>query len=124
MKKLLFAIVALLITSSFIQTIEAQERTKIGDGIYIVNYWGNWVIEDDNKQMSIVMDIKEEKTNKGETFYNIICEGVTKKVTKTLLKTGISSVLTHVSSGLAAPFVPFINDIVNEIYEQACNHFK
>ena len=100
----------------------AQQRTKIADGYYIVNYGNVSVIEDDNRQMSFEIKVEKAGTNNlGEKVYNVFCKNeVVKMVTKWGLKQAI-----HKSINAAGVPVPgyAVEVAVDIAYEGACSYF-
>ena len=123
MKKLLtiaLSILCLLFANTTVAN--AQQRTKIADGYYIVNYGNVSVIEDDNRQMSIEIRVENAGTNSvGEKVYNVFCKNeVVKMVTKWGLKQAI-----HKSINAAGVPVPgyAVEIAVDIAYEGACYYF-
>lgn len=100
----------------------AQKRTKIADGYYLVNYGGTQVIEDDNRQMSI--EVKVEKAGKdsyGQQLYNVMCKN---QLVKNVAKGGLSAAI---KSALTAAGVPIpswvIGPAVSYIYDAICDYY-
>ena len=124
MKKLLtmaLSVMCLLLANTTITN--AQQRTKIADGYYIVNYGNVSVIEDDNRQMSFEIKVENAGTNNlGEKVYNVFCKnGVVKMVTKWGLKQAIHKSI--IAAGVPIPSGAV--DVAVEIaYEGACYYFS
>ena len=103
-------------------TANAQQRTQIADGYYLVNYGNVQVIEDDNRQMSIEVKVEKAGTNNyGEQLYNVLCKNTT---IKSVAKGGLSAAI---KSALTAAGVPIpswvIGPAVSYIYDAVCNYF-
>ena len=109
----------------FLGTLEgnAQQRTKIADGYYIVNYGNVSVIEDDNRQMSFEIKVEDAGTNNlGEKVYNVFCKnGVVKMVTKWGLKQAIHKY--NIAAGVPIPSGA-VEIAVEIAYEGACYYFS
>lgn len=123
MKKILtlaLSLMCLLFASTLM--VNAQQRTKIADGYYIVNYGNVSVIEDDVRQMSFEIKVENAgKNSAGETLYNVFCKNeVVKMVTKWGLKQAI-----HKSINAAGVPVPSkaVEIAVEVAYEGACYYF-
>lgn len=56
-------------------SVSAQNRTKISEGLYLVDYAGTYVIEDEVNQRSISITITEEIKDKqtDEKIYKVAC---------------------------------------------------
>ena len=103
-------------------TTNAQQRTKIADGYYLVNYGNVQVIEDDNRGMSIEVRVERAGTNNyGEQLYNVLCKNQT---IKSVAKGGLSAAI---KSALTAAGVPIpswvIGAAVSYIYDAVCNYY-
>ena len=100
----------------------AQQRTKIADGYYLVSYGNVQVIEDDNRGMSIEVKVEKAGTNSyGEQLYNVLCKNQT---VKAVAKGGLSAAI---KSALTAAGVPIpswvIGPAVSYMYDAVCNYF-
>ena len=116
---MVLSIMCLLFAST---TVNAQQRTKIADGYYLVSYGNVQVIEDDNRGIST--EVKVEKAGKntsGEQLYNVLCKNQT---IKAVAKGGLSAAI---KSALAAAGVPIpswvIGPAVSYIYDAVCNYY-
>ncbi|MDE5811897.1 MAG: hypothetical protein K2G64_06210 [Muribaculaceae bacterium] len=114
---------------SIISTIEtyASNQYDLGNGASIVQYGNTWVIEDNNRQMSISIEIaqagKDRKNN--EMMYNVICNGSTKKVAKWALRGAIAEgVKAAAASGGSSLLVSVSALAVDIIYDEACDYWK
>ena len=101
---------------------EAQQRTKIGEGIYLTTYGNVSVIEDDNAQMTLQIKVEKAGTNSvGETVYNVLCGN---RLVKGLVKAGLTK---GIQSALAASGIPLpswaVGPIVSEIYDSVFEYF-
>lgn len=103
-------------------TGNAQKRTKIADGYYLVNYGATQVIEDENRQMTV--QVKVEKAGRdsyGQQLYNVMCKN---QLVKGVAKAGLSKAI---QSALTAAGVPIpswvIGPTVNYIYEAICDYY-
>lgn len=111
----------------------AQRRTKISDGVYIVNYANTWTIEDDNTQQSISLSVDKREDRSGRPVYDILCGNkYTKGVAKTALKGGITSALSAAGAALGGPggatlgavISTYVNSIASNIYDDVCDYYK
>lgn len=117
---MLLSIMCLLFANT--TTANAQQRTKIADGYYLVSYGNVQVIEDDNRGMSIQVKVeKAGKNTSGEQLYNVLCKNQTiKAVAKGGLSAAIKSVLT--AAGVPVPSW-VIGPAVSYIYDAICNYY-
>lgn len=101
----------------------AQERTKIVDGYYVVNYGNVSVIEDDNRQMSIEIKVeKAGKTDYGEQLYNVLCKN---EIVKTVAKEGLSLAISAALSAAGVPIPSWVlGPLVGYVYESVCSYYK
>ena len=109
---------------------KAQTRTKISNGVYLVNYANTWTIEDDNTQQCITLSIDKREDRSGRPVYDILCGNkYTKGVAKTALKGGITSALSAAGAALGVPELgarigKYVNSIASDIYDDVCDYFK
>ena len=70
----------------------AQTKTKISEGLYLVDYAGTYVIEDEVNQRSVSITITEEikDRQKDEKIYKVVCGKWSKRVVKDGLKAAIA----------------------------------
>ena len=108
-------------------TIIAQQRTKLSEGVTLVNYGNFQIIEDENRQQSIRIEVKEtekKETSTGETIYAVFCQN---KLVKNVTKGGITAAI---SAGLKATVwgsvVPswLVGAAVNAAYDYACEYLE
>ena len=128
MKKLFLISVTLLFTLPFVQ---AQQRTKIVDGVYLVRYGNTAVVEDDINQRTWNLSVTaEEKTDDmgrklGEYVYNFACANkYTKGLTKFALKGAIISTLTSVTVGAGAITADVAATMALLYYDDVCEYYK
>lgn len=112
---------------------KAQTRTKISNGVYLVNYANTWTIEDDNTQQCITLSIDKREDRSGRPVYDILCGNkYTKGVAKTALKRGITSALSAAGAALGGPggaklgaiISTYVNSIASNIYDDVCDYYK
>ena len=121
-KKLLMvlSIICLLLASTSI--VNAQQRTKIADGYYIVNYGSVSVIEDENRGMSYEIKVEKAGTNNyGEQLYNVLCKN---EVVKGVAKAGLSRAISSALTGAGIPIPSWVTGpIVSYVYEKVCAYY-
>ena len=117
---MVFSIMFLCFANS--ATGNAQKRTKIADGYYLVNYGATQVIEDENRQMTV--QVKVEKAGRdsyGQQLYNVMCKN---QLVKGVAKGGLSKAI---QSALTAAGVPIpgwvIGPAVSYIYDAICDYY-
>ena len=127
------AMIALLAFIFVPSNANAQRRTKISDGVYIVNYANTWTIEDDNTQQCISLSVDKREDHSGRPVYDILCGNkYTKGVAKTALKGGITSALSAAGAALGGPagaklgavISTYVNSIASNIYDDVCDYYK
>lgn len=123
MKKVLlicFAVVGVAFTTN------AQERTKIKDGLYLVSYGKTVVIEDEVNQRSISMEIAQEGIDQrnGEMVYNVVCGKWTKRVVKFGLKSAVAAGIKAAALTEGASLaVSAAAELANWIYDDVCEYY-
>lgn len=119
MKNILLALVAVV---GMTLSANAQERTKIADGYYIVNYGGVSVIEDENRGMSYEIKVeKAGKNNYGEQLYNVLCKN---EVVKGVAKGGLSKAISTALTAAGIPIPTWVmGPIVYYVYEKVCAYY-
>ena len=123
MKKILFICFAVI---GLVFTANAQERTKIKDGLYLVRYGNSVVIEDDVNQRSISMEIAQEGIDQrnGEMVYKVVCGKWTKRVAKYGLKTAVAAGITAAGATYGASLaVSAAAELANWIYDDVCEYY-
>lgn len=114
--KYLFALFVMFVS---LQGINAQNRFKVEDGIYIATYGNVTVIENDIKQQTIQIKVQKKSDN----VYDIFCEN---KFVKSVAKTGIKMAIVAAlkASGVASWVSPFAGVAADHAYDAVCNYFK
>lgn len=135
MRKSLFILVSLFICASAF-----AERYSFGNGITLITYGNTAVIEDDNTQQSISLSIEKREDSYGQSVYDILCgnqytKGVTKQLIKDVLSVAIPAATeaigtsstfgaaSGVGASIGVAITPYINSIVSNIYDDACEYF-
>jgi hypothetical protein len=122
MKKIVMILVAVIGFLGISNSVSAQQRTKIADGIYLVNYGGaTYGIENDNTKQCVNLSVKQQKTSAGAVVYDVFCGN---KYTKGLAKTGLASGILAALTAVGQPWLaPFVGVVANNIYDDVCHHF-
>lgn len=128
MKKFLLLLIMAFIA---IPSLQAQQRTKIIDGVYLVRYGNTAVVEDDINQMTWNLSVTaEEKTDDigrklGEYVYTFACANMyTKGLTKFALKGAIVSTLTSATVGAGAITADIAATMALIYYDDVCEYYK
>lgn len=112
---------------AFSLTSKADNRTNLGNGVSLVQYGNTWIIEDNNRGMSISVEITQAGIDRrnNEMMYNVVCNGITKTVVKSALKWAIKSGIeaAAVSEGTSL-VVSVTSAAINLIYDKACDYWK
>lgn len=120
MNRFVFLIVVFIAALFCAQSTNAQKRTEITKGVYIVTYGNVSVIENDNTQQTIQI-----KVVKSDNMYDILCGNtVVKTVTKAGIRKGIAYAIqgyTTIPKWLTESMVGFV---VDKIYDGVCNYYK
>lgn len=126
MKRIALFILCVLGFSLMNGNLFAQEKTKIQEGLYIVNYGGKYVIEDDVNQRSISIEISQERIDdrNNEKMYKIVCGKWTKRIVKTGLTYAIKEGIKQAAaSGGSTLIVSAAGTIAQWIYDDACEYW-
>ena len=128
MKRILLIIATFLLALPFVQ---AQQRTKIIDGVYLVRYGNTAVVEDDINQMtwnlSVTAEAKTDNMGRkvGEYVYTFACGNkYTKGLTKFALKGAIVTTLTSATVGAGAITADVAATIALIYYDDVCDYYK
>ena len=128
MKKYLLLLIMAFIA---IPSLQAQQRTKIIDGVYLVRYGNTAVVEDDINQMTWNLSVTaEEKTDNlghkfGEYVYTFACANkYTKGLTKLALRGAIVSTLTSATVGVGAITADVAATMALIYYDDVCEYYK
>ena len=119
-------LIAVIIATCF-TSIYAQERTKISDGLYIVNYAGTYVIEDDVNQRSISISISQENKERqsDETIYKVVCGKWVKRTIKDGLKLAIAGgIAASGASQGASLIISAASTLALYIYDDYCEKLE
>lgn len=105
----------------------AADKHSLGNGVSLVQYGNTWVVEDDNRQMSISVEIAQagidRKNNK--KMYNVICNGTTKKVAKWALRGAIAAGVKAAAVSGGSTFLVSASALAADIiYDEACDYWK
>lgn len=126
--KLNYSILVTLITILFLPfTANAQKRTQIQEGVYLVVYGNTAVIEDEINHRTISMEISQEikdrRTN--EKIYKVVCGKYTRRVAQWALheaiKAGYEAAVGSGGSSLTISAIALAADLA---YEMACEYFE
>jgi hypothetical protein len=121
MKKILVILVAIIGFLATSNSVSAQTRTKIADGIYLVSYGNSFGIENDNTKQCINLSVAQKKNSAGDVVYDILCGN---KYTKGLIKTGLAyGIRAALSAYGQAWLTPIAGVVANNIYDDVCNYF-
>ena len=133
MKRLLVIILSVFAFLLIPCNANAQKKTKISDGVYLVTYGKTAVIEDDNSQRSISLSVEKHEDRSGRPVYDVLCGNkYTKDLAKTALKAGITSALSAAGASLGGPggaalgatISAYVNSIASNIYDDVCDYYK
>lgn len=122
MKKVLLVAIALFT----VVLVNAQDRIKIKDGLYLVTYGNTAVIEDDENNRTISLSVTKEikDYNTGEATYNVVCGKWSKRVVKDGLKAAIASgIAASGASGGTSLIISAAATLANYIYDDACEYY-
>ena len=129
---MVFSIICLLFVST--NVANAQEWTKIGDGLYLVSYGNTAVIEDDIHQCTLNLKVEksDRKDSNGRPLYDFFCGNkYTKGIAKTGLKSAITAGLTAAGAYIGGPsgaaagatIAQYANSIASNFYDDVCDYF-
>ena len=105
----------------------AQTRTKISEGIYLVDYAGTYVIEDEINQRSVSLTITEEikDRNSNERTYKVVCGKWTKRTVKDGLKVAIAGgIAASAATGGSSAIVSAAATLALYIYDDYCEYLE
>lgn len=124
MKKFILMFVAIFCLGNFVTN--AQQRTKVYDGVYIVNYGGGvYGIEDDNTKQCISISIAQEYIDRSnnQMMYKVVCG----KWTKRVVKLGIAAAAEYViiqSAGAGTKIAKAAKYAAQWAYEDFCDKWE
>lgn len=120
MRKIISLLIAVIAIVCCTETISAQQRIKVADGVTLATYGNVTVVENDNTQQSVQI-----KVVKSDNLYDILCgDTVVKTVAKAGLTEGISAVIMGYTAIPRWVTRAVVGHIVNKIYEGVCNYFR
>ena len=114
------------ITLFAVIAVNAQDKIKVKEGLYLVSYGKTVVIEDDVNQRSISMEIAQEGLDQrnGERIYSIVCGKWTKRTVKDGLKAAIAGgIAASGVSGGTSLMISAAATLANYIYDDACEYY-
>lgn len=117
--------IGLLIVGS--TAVSAQTKTKISDGLYIVDYAGTYVIEDEINQRSISITITEEIKDRqtDEKIYRVVCGKWSKRTVKDGIKAAIAAgIAASGASGGTSAMVSAAATLALYIYDDYCEYLE
>jgi hypothetical protein len=122
MKKIVMILVAVIGFLGISNSVSAQQRTKIADGIYFVNYGGaTYGIENDNTKQCVNLSVKQLKTIAGAVAYDVLCAN---KYTKGLAQAGLQFGIEKALIAAEVPWLaPLVNRVAKLVYDSACDYF-
>lgn len=120
-----------LATLGLLPMLQAQQRTKIIDGVYLVRYGNTAVVEDDINHMtwnlSVTAEEKKDDMGRklGEYVYTFACANkYTKGLTKFALRGAIVSTLTSATVGVGAITADVAATMALIYYDDVCDYYK
>ena len=114
------------ITLFAVIAVNAQDKIKVKEGLYLVSYGKTVVSEDDVDQRSISMEIAQEGIDQrnGERIYSIVCGKWTKRTVKDGLKAAIAGgIAASGVSGGTSLMISAAATLANYIYDDACEYY-
>ena len=108
-------------------TASAQTKTKISEGLYLVDYAGTYVIEDEVNQRSISItiteEIKDRKTD--EKIYKVACGKWTRRTVKDGLDLAIKAgIIAAAPSDGASLIISAAAKLAKYIYDDYCEDLE
>lgn len=104
----------------------ARNRTKIGDGVYLVTYGSTAVIEDDKNQRSISIEITQESIDRqtNQKIYKVACGKWTKRVVKDGLRIAIAGgIAASGATGGTSAIISAASTAALYIYDDVCEYY-
>lgn len=125
MKKILLMLVAVICLGGF--AANAQSRTKLYNGVYLVNYGGGtYGIEDDNTQQCISLSVAQAGIDRrnNQMAYRVVCGSFTRTVVKAGLKEAIKAGVkaAGVTQG-ASLIVSAASFAADKVYDGLCDYW-
>ena len=125
MKRIFLSLLCLLCFALVSEDTFAQRRTKIQDGLYIVDYGGRYIIEDDVNQRSVSITIAQQRidSQNSEEMYQVVCGSFSKLVTKFALKAAVKEGIKQaVPTGGTSLIASFTAEIASWLYDKSCTY--
>ena len=120
MKRIALLAVAIFTLCNF--AVNAQQRTKLYDGVYIVNYGGGtYGIEDDRTQQCISISIAQEYIDRenNKTYYKVVCGKWSKRVVKLGIKSAVAYGIVQ-SAGAGTKIAKAAGIAAEWVYDDFC----
>lgn len=111
---------------SYNQNSSDQGRVKVADGLYLVSYGNEVIIEDDINQRSISISVTKDVNDyqSGKATYEVVCGKWTKRVVKDGLKTAIAAGIAAAgTSGGSSLMISGAATLANYIYDDICEYY-
>lgn len=126
MKKLFLSLFMLLSLSGV--KLYAQDNSyNLGNGLTLVVYGGQAIIEDEKNQRSISLEVIKEQQDRrtGETMYKVVCGKWTKRVVKDGLNAAIAAgIAAAKATGGTSLMVSAASKLANYIYDDICEYYE
>lgn len=124
MKKFILMLIAIFCLGNF--ATNAQQRTELYDGVYIVNYGGGvYGIEDDNTKQCISISIAQEYIDRAnnQMMYKVVCGKWSQRVVKLGIKAAAKYVITK-SAGSGTKIAKAAEYAAQWAYEDFCANLE
>ncbi len=124
MRKILLLAVAIFSFCSL--AVNAQQKTKLYDGVYIVNYGGGiYGIENDKAQQCVSISIVKEKIDRenNEKMYKVVCGKWTKRVVKLGIKSAVAYGIAQ-TAGAGTKIAKAAGIAAEWVYEDFCEYWE
>ena len=119
MKKFIVILIAIIGFLGISNTATAQTRTKLADGIYLVNYGNKFGIENVKTQQCINLSV----TKKSDGLYEVLCgNNYSKTVAKYSIATAVAGGVTALTGGNAW-LGGLASAISTQVYEDVCKYY-
>lgn len=119
MKKLLILFIAVF---GIVFSGNAQQKTKIADGVWLVRYGNTSVLEDDIHQKTWQIAVTREQKSVGDWVYTVACGNkYTKAVTKFGITSAVAAGVVYVSGGYVN--AGLAKTIAGYVYDDVCDYF-
>ena len=100
-------------------TVTAQTRTRLADGIYLVSYGNRFGIENDKTQQCINLSV----TQKSDGMYEVLCgNSYSKTVVQYSISTAVTAGVTALTGGNAW-LGGLAGAISYRVYEDVCRYY-